>query len=177
MIYNDYAWNNNANVMFVDQPIGTGFSFTNKAQNMRTNEEQIAADFYKFLQGFYSKYPEYKLSPLYITGESFAGHYIPAIANYLFVNSDIKIAGLAIGNGWVDPFYQYPSYATYALQNGIIKEGHATVLQLFFHLCQYALILEIPIVSSYMCMIPGFTIMNPAYPDFNLYDIREPCVT
>jgi carboxypeptidase C (cathepsin A) len=56
---------------------------------MRTNEESIAEDFYKFLKGFYEKYPEYKLSPLFITGESFAGHYIPAIANYLFVNSDI----------------------------------------------------------------------------------------
>lgn len=39
MVYNDHAWNNNANVMFVDQPIGTGFSFTDNFRNMRTNEE------------------------------------------------------------------------------------------------------------------------------------------
>jgi cathepsin A (carboxypeptidase C) len=49
-------------------------------------------------------------------GESYAGHYIPSIANHLYFNPDerIKLAGLAIGNGWVDPFYQYPAYPIFA---------------------------------------------------------------
>lgn len=72
---------------------------------MRTNEDDIAKDFAEFLKGFYEKYPEYKESDLYISGESFAGHYIPAISNHLYMYTDIEIAGLAIGNGWVDPFY------------------------------------------------------------------------
>lgn len=57
------------------------------------------------MEGFYEKYPEYANSDLYLTGESFAGHYIPAIANNLYTNTDITVAGLAIGNAWVDPFY------------------------------------------------------------------------
>jgi carboxypeptidase C (cathepsin A) len=69
---------------------------------------------------------------LYITGESFAGHYIPAIANHLYMHTDIEIAGLAIGNGWVDPFYQYPKYSEFALANGIIQEGHSIVLNLLY---------------------------------------------
>lgn len=72
---------------------------------MRSNLEEISQDFAAFLIGFYKKYPEYKESELYISGESYAGHYIPAMANYLFVKTDIKISGLLIGNGWVDPFY------------------------------------------------------------------------
>lgn len=81
------------------------------------------------------KYPEYIDSPLFITGESFAGHYIPAIANYLYTSTDIKIAGLAIGNGWVDPFYQFPAYSEFALSNDIIKEGHSLALNVLYQAC------------------------------------------
>jgi len=49
-------------------------------KKMRRNEDDIALDFEKFLRGFYEKYPEYMQNDLYLTGESFAGHYIPAIA-------------------------------------------------------------------------------------------------
>jgi cathepsin A (carboxypeptidase C) len=105
MVYNKFAWNNNANVLYVDQPLGTGFSQTASIKDMRYNEDQVAQDFQTFLEGFYKKYPEYSQSQLFITGESFAGHYIPAIASQLYSNSNIKIAGIAIGNGWVDPFY------------------------------------------------------------------------
>jgi carboxypeptidase C (cathepsin A) len=81
---------------------------------MRRNENDIAKDFERFLDGFYLKYPEYKRVELYITGESFAGHYIPAIASHLFRETNYTIAGIAIGNGWVDPVYQFPAYADFA---------------------------------------------------------------
>eukprot|EP00351_Strombidinopsis_sp_SopsisLIS2011_P002506 CAMPEP_0116879712 /NCGR_PEP_ID=MMETSP0463-20121206/11527_1 /TAXON_ID=181622 /ORGANISM="Strombidinopsis sp, Strain SopsisLIS2011" /LENGTH=70 /DNA_ID=CAMNT_0004529337 /DNA_START=543 /DNA_END=755 /DNA_ORIENTATION=- len=68
-------------------------------------------DFHEFMAGFLNKYPEFKGLPIYLTGESFAGHYIPAIASHLVdLGNEAKfhLSGLAIGNGWVDPFYQYP---------------------------------------------------------------------
>lgn len=113
---------------------------------------------------------------MYLTGESFAGHYIPAIANYLYVKTNIQIAGLAIGNGWVDPVYQFPSYPGFAAANGIIQLGHAEVLSVIYRLCQYSLILEVPLFSGTFCMFAGFSIATPVFPEFNMYDIREPCV-
>ena len=80
---NDYSWNNHANVMYVDQPIGTGFSFVDSFGMLRWSERAIASDFASFLHNFMYKYPEYKERPLYITGESYAGHYIPNIARHL----------------------------------------------------------------------------------------------
>lgn len=103
--FNEHSWNNHANVLYIDQPIGTGFSFNENFKNFRTNEDLIAFDFYVFIHGFWKKYPEYRNLPLYLTGESFAGHYIPAIANFLHELTSVEIAGVAIGNGWVDPFY------------------------------------------------------------------------
>jgi len=51
---------------------------------VRTNEEQIATDFYTFLEGFLEINPEFKGRAIYITGESYAGHYIPRIAAYIY---------------------------------------------------------------------------------------------
>lgn len=51
---------------------------------MRTNEDDIARDFSKFMKGFYSQYPEFNGRKLYITGESYAGKYIPAMALHLY---------------------------------------------------------------------------------------------
>ena len=45
MVYNNHAWNNNANVLYVDQPLGTGFSYTDSVMKMRWNEDDIAKDF------------------------------------------------------------------------------------------------------------------------------------
>lgn len=54
------------------------------------------------------KFPEFKDRPLYVTGESYAGHYIPFIADYLtsdskFKEMGINLQGIMIGNGWVSP--------------------------------------------------------------------------
>ena len=49
---NEYSWNNNANVMYVDQPLGTGFSFISQFQSLRFSEDAIGDDFYMFLHNF-----------------------------------------------------------------------------------------------------------------------------
>ena len=77
---NPYSWNNFANLLYVDQPIGTGFS---RAEKLEDNEKEIAEDFYKFLTEFLDAYPQFKQRKFYITGESYAGHYIPAISAYI----------------------------------------------------------------------------------------------
>jgi carboxypeptidase C (cathepsin A) len=98
------------------------------------------------------------------------------MAQYLYQSTDIEIAGIAIGNGWVDPFYQFPAYGEFAHANGLIHEGTAVVLKFAYKLCQYSLVLEIPIVSGNLCMMLGIAISTPGYSEFNVYDIREPCV-
>merc|ERR1719356_2067041 len=72
------------------------------------------------MKGFYDCHPELKTNDLYITGESYAGRYIPFIAKYLLLHK-MRIAGLAIGNGIYDPFIQFPSSPYYAYVNGILN--------------------------------------------------------
>jgi cathepsin A (carboxypeptidase C) len=70
---------------------------------MVSTEAQVAADFMTFLEGFIEKFPQFADREIFITGESYAGHYIPAIGALLAKN-DFNLVGVAIGNGWTDPF-------------------------------------------------------------------------
>ncbi|CAI0452809.1 unnamed protein product [Linum tenue] len=72
--WNDYGWDMASNILFVDQPTGTGFSYTTDKNDLRSNEADISNDLYNFLQGFaigngltdpaiqYRAYPEFALA-------------------------------------------------------------------------------------------------------------------
>ncbi|KAH7096647.1 alpha/beta-hydrolase [Auriculariales sp. MPI-PUGE-AT-0066] len=73
---NEHAWSTVTDMLFVDQPLGTGFS--NGTSDV-TNENDVADRFYGFLANFYATFPELLQKKLYIAGESYAGYYIPYI--------------------------------------------------------------------------------------------------
>jgi len=91
-----------------------------------------------FLDGFVAAHPEFKGRDFYIAGESYAGHYIPAISHYLAFNTTdltLNFKGVAIGNGWVDPVVQYPQYAEYAYENNLIGFSQYMFLKAGFKTC------------------------------------------
>ncbi|GAA5860300.1 hypothetical protein JCM8547_003456 [Rhodosporidiobolus lusitaniae] len=118
------AWNEYANVIFIDQPVGTGYSYM--ATNSYVHELPEAAEHVvEFLWKFYRVFPEFVNHDTYIAGESYAGQYIPYIAKAILESSRIatKLKGLLIGNGWIDPYNQYPAYYDFAIDAGVIKPG------------------------------------------------------
>lgn len=114
------AWNNNANMVFIDNPIGVGFS-VGETEDLPHNAGDIGNQFYEFLTNFLNM-PEHKAfkgRALYITGESFAGHWIPYISNkiYLANNPDMNLKGVMIGNAWMTTSETYRWYPEMANQN------------------------------------------------------------
>jgi len=108
---NPYSWNAKANIIYLDQPVGTGMSYSD-TETFTKNQYEVSKQFYEFLKQFYKVFPEYQKNPLFITGESYAGHMIPGIANYILDQEGkpdsihVNLQGLAIGNGWIDPMQQ-----------------------------------------------------------------------
>ncbi|KAK6121400.1 hypothetical protein DH2020_044864 [Rehmannia glutinosa] len=100
--YNKYAWNNVANVLFLESPAGVGFSYSNTSSDYVTGDRKTAADSYTFLVNWLERFPEYKTRDLYITGESYAGHYVPQLADLILQNNKItnhtviNLKGIAI---------------------------------------------------------------------------------
>ncbi|KAL1364737.1 hypothetical protein AAHE18_03G238200 [Arachis hypogaea] len=96
-----------------DQPIGTGFSYTSDDDDNHHDEAGVSNDLYDFLQAFFKEHPLFVKNDFYITGESYAGHYIPALASRVHQGNKAKEGiiinrkGFAIGNGLTNPEIQY----------------------------------------------------------------------
>ena len=113
--FNKYSWNQNANVIFLDQPVGTGFSYSNKTKI--STSEQAAKDVYIFLRMFKSAFLKNSDLKFHIAGESYAGHYIPWIAKVIIQENKlvspenkINLESVAIGNGFTDAVIQNQNY-------------------------------------------------------------------
>jgi cathepsin A (carboxypeptidase C) len=184
---NPNSWNNISNLLYVDQPVGTGFSKAGVAKDAKT-EVEVAEDMGAFLRGFLVANPEYEGRDFYITGESYAGHYIPAIAYYLKntgTDINLKLNGVAIGNGLTDPFAQYPAYPVFSYENGLISKEWDTVMTAGMKACQGLIYeaeheptksLKLEVAATEFCTLLSETVIgNPLKPKFNVYDIREPC--
>ncbi|THH27823.1 hypothetical protein EUX98_g6359 [Antrodiella citrinella] len=115
------GWEEYSTMVYVDQPAGTGFSYT--ASNHYLHDlPEASRQYLTFLENFYAVFPEYKMMDTYMAGESFAGQYLPYYANALLdSNLNIPLRGVAIGNGWMDARTQYPSFLEYALKHGITE--------------------------------------------------------
>ncbi|CCJ31151.1 unnamed protein product [Pneumocystis jirovecii] len=128
LIENQGGWNEFSNVLFVDQPAGTGFSYS-LPENFAEGLPKATEDFITFLDGFFDLFPQFKEDDLYIAGESYAGQYIPYIATAILErnkkenNKHYNLKGLLIGNGWISPLAQYSSYLPFAVENKLVKKG------------------------------------------------------
>lgn len=124
--FNEYSWNNNASIIFVDQPLNVGLSYSDDGTEP-VNSVVAERDVYALLETFFQKFPKYAKNDFHIAGESYAGHYIPALASEIWSHEDrsFKLSSLMIGNGLTDPAVQYTSYADMACGRG----GYPSVLE------------------------------------------------
>ncbi|XP_074603288.1 putative serine carboxypeptidase CPVL [Brevipalpus obovatus] len=119
-----YSWTNMFSMIYIDQPVGTGFSFTDSQEGYVTDMQGVADDLYEFMQQFYQMFPEQKANDLWITGESYGGRYVPSMAYKLHqerASSNINFKGVAIGDGYVDGVIQN-NYADLLYQIGMFDE-------------------------------------------------------
>ncbi|KAJ8624263.1 hypothetical protein MRB53_032793 [Persea americana] len=186
LLWNDYGWDKVSNLLFVDQPTGTGFSYSSDKRDLRHNENGVSNDLYDFMQEFFSEHPQLAKNDFFITGESYAGHYIPAFASRVHQGNKnkegihINLKGFAIGNGLTDPAIQYKAYTDYALEMGIIQESDYRRINKYIPPCELAIKLcgttgSAACVASYLvCNTILNSIMGIAGKT-NYYDIRKQC--
>jgi vitellogenic carboxypeptidase-like protein len=116
-------------VLFLDQPIGTGYSTSGSDSSYATSEEDVADDLYFFLMKWFDQYKQYSNVPLFLTGESYAGHYIPAFGFKILTENDniahtgnpfVNLQGVAIGDGLTDPCSQVEAGPRAAYDFGLV---------------------------------------------------------
>ena len=125
LIRNNYSWAQEFSMLYIDNPVGTGFSFTEDNGGLARNEVNVADNLYEALQQFFKLFSEYRLNEFYVTGESYAGKYVPAIGyklHQMSAKSNINFKGIAIGNGWIDPISML-DIGSFLYQMGLIDEN------------------------------------------------------
>jgi carboxypeptidase C (cathepsin A) len=97
---NDFAWSKYANVLYIESPAGVGFS-TDSVPPQTWTDNMTAAANYAFLEKFFAAYPKFAGHKLYLTGESYAGHYIPQLAFEVYKHDNAikkNMQGFMVGN-------------------------------------------------------------------------------
>jgi carboxypeptidase C (cathepsin A) len=191
---NKYSFNEYANMLYIDQPIGTGFSYGDD----EVNSTVTAAPYvWNLLQAFLGQFPKYESRDFAIFTESYGGHYGPEFASYIETqNAAIKkgtvkgeklnLVALAINNGWIEPEVQFKAYIDYALTNPYKKILNQTyynqLLSSYEKKC-------LPMLQK--CYSTGANkdcekaddycndnmyYLPTTVADFDVYDVREPSV-
>ncbi|KAI7740217.1 hypothetical protein M8C21_001293 [Ambrosia artemisiifolia] len=127
--FNPYSWNTVANLLFLDSPAGVGYSYSNTSSDIRSNgDKRTAEDALQFLLNWLERFPEYKGRDFYLTGESYAGHYVPqlsqAIVRYNKANagSPINIKGYMVGNALTDDYSDHVGLFQFMWAAGMISD-------------------------------------------------------
>ncbi|KAL3512109.1 hypothetical protein ACH5RR_024826 [Cinchona calisaya] len=140
LLRNEYSWNREANMLYLETPIGVGFSYsTDTSSYDAVNDEITARDNLVFLQRWFLKFPQYMNRNLFITGESYAGHYVPQLAELMMqFNKKQKLfnlKGIALGNPVLEYATDLNSRAEYFWSHGLISDS---TYKLFTSFCNYS---------------------------------------
>ncbi|XP_010546241.1 PREDICTED: serine carboxypeptidase-like 34 isoform X2 [Tarenaya hassleriana] len=129
--FNRYSWNKAANLLFLESPVGVGFSYTNTSSDIGELGDTVTArDSYNFLVNWFKRFPQYKSHDFYIAGESYAGHYVPQLAELIYEENKnapkkdvINLKGLMIGNALLDDETDQKGMIDYAWDHAVISDG------------------------------------------------------
>ncbi|KAF2249308.1 alpha/beta-hydrolase [Trematosphaeria pertusa] len=110
-VYNKYGWSKDTNLLFIDSPAGVGFSYLDEGIPLPATSFTAAEDLHRFLQLFVSDvFPELADRDFHVTGESYGGHYVPALGaqiisqNLLYPKRpQVNLKSIFVGNGYVSP--------------------------------------------------------------------------
>ncbi|KAF5771636.1 putative carboxypeptidase D [Helianthus annuus] len=130
LVLNKNSWNKAANLLFLESPVGVGFSYTNTSSDIKKLGDNVTAhDAYTFLLKWFTRFPQYKTHEFYIAGESYAGHYVPQLAELIYDKNKIipeqdriNFKGIMIGNALLDDETDQTGMIDYAWDHAVISD-------------------------------------------------------
>lgn len=170
---NPYSWSKVSNIIYLDSPAGVGLSYSANRSDYYTGDLKTASDSHVFLLKWFELYPEFLQNPFYITGESYAGVYVPTLASEVAkgiedgVKPTINFKGYMVGNGVADTIFDGDALVPFAHGMGLIsddlfEETNAACNGSYWN----------PENQSCQAKLAR---VDLELRDLNIYDILEPC--
>ncbi|KAI4300906.1 hypothetical protein L6164_034233 [Bauhinia variegata] len=137
LVKNDYSWNKEANMLYLESPAGVGFSYSaNRSFYVFVDDQMTARDNLVFLQRWFTKFPEYQNNDFFITGESYGGHYVPQLAQLIVqTKAKFNLKGIAIGNPLLEFNTDFNSRAEFYWSHGLISDS---TYEAFTKVCNFS---------------------------------------
>ncbi|KAH7689748.1 Peptidase S10 serine carboxypeptidase protein [Dioscorea alata] len=108
LFYNPLTWTKHCNIIFLDSPIGTGFSYSNRYDEYKLDDYKSAQDIHTFLRKWFADHPEFISNPFYFAGDSYSGMIVPVVAQKIANDNDngvehpFNLKGYLLGNPITD---------------------------------------------------------------------------
>ncbi len=166
---NPYGWNTgSAHVLFVDQPAnGVGFSFGGNSSGDNASAEDMAT----FLESFVAQFPLTRTRPWVFSGESYAGVYVPLLANLVVQRNILNLRGILVGNGIMDRTVNSNTYFPFMAHHALFS---SEITQNLFESCPGGQFSPSP---SAKCTAAMNAIPEMLGPMFNAYDMYGSCAS
>ncbi|KAI3830921.1 hypothetical protein MKW92_046939 [Papaver armeniacum] len=170
---NPYSWSKVSNILYLDSPSGVGMSYSGNKSDYKTGDNKTAIDSHAFLLKWFELYPEYLSNPFYISGESYAGVYVPTLASEVVKGLDagskpvLNLKGYMVGNGVTDEVFDGNALVPFAHGMALISDN---LFEDVTTACN----------GSFWNSTNGICseLIDKVYQDvaeLNIYDILEPC--
>jgi cathepsin A (carboxypeptidase C) len=183
LVYNPSSWNANASVIFLDQPVNVGFSYSGSGVS---NTVAAGKDVYALLTLFFKQFPQYAKQDFHISGESYAGHYIPVFASEILSHKkrNINLKSILIGNGLTDGLTQYEYYKPMACGDGgwpaVLDAGECQAMDNAYPRCASLIQSCYDSESPWRCVPASIYCNNAMIGPYqrtgqNVYDVRGKC--
>ncbi|OVA00526.1 Peptidase S10 [Macleaya cordata] len=128
--FNPYSWNKEANMLFLESPVGVGFSYSNTTSDYNIlRNDFTASDTYAFLHKWFIKFPSFRNRGFYIAGESYAGKYVPELAELIYDMNNkkdpslhIDLKGFLLGNPETSDGEDWRGMVDYAWSHAVVSD-------------------------------------------------------
>ncbi|KAG8371670.1 hypothetical protein BUALT_Bualt13G0112400 [Buddleja alternifolia] len=170
---NPHAWSKVSSIIYLDSPAGVGFSYSGNESDYKTGDLKTASDSHIFLLKWFELYPEFQSNPFYITGESYAGIYVPTLAYEVAKGIDagvkpvLNLKGYMVGNGVTDNVFDGNALVPFVHGMGLISDQLFETVNSECNGNYYN-------PTSENCE-GNLAKVDQEIRDLNIYDILEPC--
>ncbi|XP_071548352.1 retinoid-inducible serine carboxypeptidase-like isoform X1 [Panulirus ornatus] len=131
--HREYAWTKKANLLFVDNPVGTGYSYVENYNDLATDNAQIANDLVAVVKAVFSNNTDMQKMPFFVYAESYGGKMTVDFAlafNQAIQNGEVvsDFRGVALGDSWISPMDSVNTWGMFLYQMGFVnRKGLQTI--------------------------------------------------
>ena len=177
LIKNLYSLNNMADVLYLDQPVGTGFSNCTNTSWVPHHEDVIVSDLVHFIDAFFLEHHEYLYRPLFLFSQGYGSHFVLPLARILskYVVHGANLQGIALGNPWIRPELQMTSLASFSKNHSLCSEFKYIASMYGYVVASIFIDLDFDMPAFDIISIADAVIIGAHHHAFNRHDYRIKC--